>query len=801
MNAILHKLSRRIAAIMLGAVVAMPAAFADDIEIYNNPEDNPLRPPMTILVLDLNLLGICNNVVTNSVNPANPDAPQLCLNLTNSALLNDVLSGLSPNPAGLLSSLLSGSGMNAPALCNLYGVLGLASPVIPLPAVSGLLSILLGGVSTLSCSTLNFLSGIPLAGSMLNSLMPSFVGQLVQGLVNPLLSTVVGQLPAAVTGVLNTTLGGVLSAGQTGLVSLLEAILNNLVNSRVAIVLSHGDRSAANGAPASGCGFGDQASIPTSRRETVNCSNGAYFFLGFTPLVDQGAVNALLSQVTARLSNLLNPATLTNSISAIASSALTNPTSLLPPYQGKEVYVEIANYLTGGNVYNAPLDRWDGLTGLLGRDTSIESGSRYIQPPAQCDTVNVLNVQVTNSVRDNESNAELRRIYPGAEVAGSFALADVVAQAEDPGIFDAGGNVISLRSRFLIQENLSSVAALTTLGPNVTTYANNLGLLGLGQTVAEFLKPVLEVDASLLTPSNSADPLSPGQIRPEAFFGSFRPAPDQGPRWNGNLKKLEVRADTDGNLQYFDSRNASAIAADGRIKTGALSYWTLPALLGSASGDGRSATLGGAGQRIPGYQVNGGGAPGRVNGSGARKLFFDRYNTDRVPSLAALDADDVNVRNELRTSLGAANDAQAQQLLLYARGYEVGTTAAPLNVSGTLGGRPWLHGAVLHSRPVAVNYGARGSYSAENPDIRLLYGATDGYLRMVSNTTSAGAQSGVESLGIHAAGGHGAAEGPARQPDHSRFPLRCGRRADRGPARSQSQRRAGRWQDRIRQCQ
>ncbi|WP_420466804.1 pilus assembly protein [Panacagrimonas sp.] len=735
--------------LLLAGSVMVSAAHADDIEIYTQAPDNSLRPPMTIIALDLNLLGICNSVLTPSSNPGNPEAPQLCLNLSNNALLGDVLGGVSNNPAQLLTNLLLGTGGNdrtrAQGLCNLYGILGVQSPVVQIPAVGFLLQPLLGGVSTLSCGTLNFLLGIPLLGSVVNGLLGGFVGQLVAGLVNPLLTTAVGQLPATVTGLLNTTLSGVLNLGQVGLVSLLESILNQLVNSRVAIVVSHADRASAGGAPGSACAFGEQASIPTTRRETPGCSNGAYFLVGFTPLVDQGSVTQLLTRVTDLLLDALQPANLLNSTTALLSTALTTPTQLLPPYQGKEIYAEIAHYLAGDAVYNAPLNRWDGLTGLLTRDPSIESGGQYLQPDAQCDTVNVLNVQLTNADRQDESDDTLRHYFPGAEENGEFAFERVVQEAQDEGFVDGNGNRIALRSHFVVQENLSSLNALTQLGINATTYANNLGLLNLGQTLAEFLQPVLQVDASLLTPSNTADLLQPGRVRAEAFFSGFRPELEQKPRWPGNLKKLEVRADDNGVFGYFDANGNPAIAGDGRIDTDALTYWTRPAQLGPNVADGRDTTLGGAGQNIPGHQLAGGGNPGRSNGGGARTLFYERHDNNGVAALAAMNADDSAVRDELRDALGAANDSEAHALLLYARGFEVGPTSAPLGTGSDLEGRDWMHGAVLHSRPVAINYGARAGYSDTNPDIRVIYGATDGWLRMVANTAAGGAQAGSES--------------------------------------------------------
>ena len=740
----MKNLRNQLFAFLLGCFIAVPAAVADDIDIYSHLEDNPLKPPMTILVLDLNLLGICNSVLTPASNSKNPSAPQLCLDVRNNMLLSDLLGGVTNNPATYLTALLTGTvpggppGLSVQQLCIVNQLLGIASPVVGLGSLP-----LIGSLGNLTCGTLAAVLGNPITAPIVNGLLGGFIGQLVSGLVNPLLNTVVGALPGTIVGLLNTTIAGVMNLGQVGLLSLLESILNQLVNSRVAIVVSHGDRANATGSPASACGFGDAASIPTSRRETVNCSNGAYFLVGFTSLVDQGAITTLLTRVTNLLTGALNPTNILNSTTALLSTALTTPTSLLPPVQGKEAYAEITHYLAGDAVFNAPLARWDGLTGLLTRDTTIESGSRYIQPNAQCDTVNVLNIQLTDNSRDTESDATLTRYYPGAKVGSAVTLANVVKQAADPGFVDGNGNKISLRSQFLIQDNLSSLTALTNAGVNVNTYVNNLGLLNLGKSVAEFLKPVLSVDASLLTPSITANPTTPGTVRPEAFFGGFRPDPDQKPRWPGNLKKLEVRY-VNGEFRYYDARNALAVANDGRIKQDALTYWSVPLLFTPDPGDGRDVKIGGVGQKIPGYLVTGGGNPGRTNGTGTRKLFYDRLSATNVPSLAAMNADETAVRTELKTSLGAATDAEAQALLLYARGYEVGTSTVPLGVGSGLLGRSWLHGAVLHSRPVAVNYGARSGYSKTNPDIRVIYGATDGWLRMVTNTTSGGAQSGVE---------------------------------------------------------
>ena len=759
----MKKWMHRLCALLLGLIVCTQYAVADDIEIYTNPANNSIKPPYTVIVLDLNLLGICNSVLTQTSNPNNPTAPQLCLNITNTMVLSDLLAGITSNPTQFLTNLLVGNytcttsttcSGSASALCDLYGLLGVSSPVVQIPAVGALLAPLLGGVSTLTCGTLNFLLGIPLLGTVVNGLLGGFVGQLITGLVSPLLTTVVGQLPTAILGLLNSTFSGILNLGQVGLLGLLESILNNLINSKVAIMLSHADRSNLTGSPGANCSFADSASIPGTRRSTSGCSNGAYMLVGFTSLVDQASITSLLSRVTTLLTNTLSPTNLLNSTTALVGTALTTPTSLLPPYQGKEVYAELAHYLAGKDVYNAPLSRWDGLTGLLTRDTSIElANGNYVQPALECRTANVLNIMLTNNIRDTESDATLRSYFPGLP-SGTITLADVVQQAKSPGFKDITNRDISLNSYFLIQNLLTSTSSLANAGGTLLTYVDSLGLLGLGQTAAQLLKPTLNVDASLTSPALTSNLITPSLVRPEAFFPLFKPNTDKTPRWNGNLKRLAVKLDTSVTpnvYRYYDRNNAAAIdSSDGRILSTAATFW-------GTTADGRTTTAGGAGIKIPGYSATTS-TPGRANGTtGGRTLYYDKYTSSSF-ALTALNAnattDAAVADTQLQSDLGAAAETSAtcgtaktatqvtQELLLYARGYDTGTSCTGSKGASSVLGRTWLHGALLHSRPVSINYGARTGYTADSPDIRVVYGSADGFMRMVRSSD------GVETWGF-----------------------------------------------------
>ena len=77
---------------------------------------------------------------------------------------------------------------------------------------------------------------------------------------------------------------------------------------------------------------------------------------------------------------------------------------------------------------------------------------------------------------------------------------------------------------------------------------------------------------------------------------------------------------------------------------------------------------------------------------------------------------------------------QEQRLVAWIRGQDAYDEDADGDV---LEARRWLLGAVLHSRPLAVNYGARPgtSYTLdETPDIRLFFGTNDGIFHSLRNT-------------------------------------------------------------------
>ena len=661
--------------------LALGAGFAraDDIDIYRNFTPNPAKPPLVVLMLDMNSdpnSVECNNVFTDAGCQSVRD------DLDFQTLIEDLL------------------GANFTAIRNTV------------------LTLTLGLVDIGPQATNNAQVAIDAIG-------------------------------AAVLGV--ATGGLKVVDGSEVLVLTLTNLVREFTDFRVAVMVSHsnlGTETTVDGKTYA-CAFADLESIPGTRASTTACSNGGYFLVGFTDLLND-PLGTAEAQLIAKLSTLV-----TNAFSApdTAPLALGDPAH---PYQGKELYLELYQYLTGAEIYNGHLGNYDygsidGSTNLdtsqplLTWDTAVEDGNNYlsaIDDFGECDIINAVNVMFTDSTGDGDSDTALLAAFPGADINGDgdVSFAELTSYAENSG-FTYQGNPFKIRSSFAINGATGDTFALNNLGQTVEEAPQLVNLLKLGQSVRELQENALETNASLQTASITGDTGSSAGVLSTALFPLFRPV-DGSPRWVGNVKKLKIEQ-AGGTFIFSDANGNEAVSDDGRIEASALTFWTQPSGLGSLGADGRTADLGGAGQQIPGFLS---GAPGQQNGTGVtaatgpRKLFYDKASPLQ---LQALNANASSVQSALRADLDVTTNGQAEQLLHYVRGYEVGTSSAPLP-SYTAAKRSWMHGAVLHSRPLAINYGARGSYSSANPDIRVVYGSTDGFLRMLVNTEIDQSESGRE---------------------------------------------------------
>lgn len=214
----------------------------------------------------------------------------------------------------------------------------------------------------------------------------------------------------------------------------------------------------------------------------------------------------------------------------------------------------------------------------------------------------------------------------------------------------------------------------------------------------------------------------------QVFIGMFRPDADADPRWAGNLKQYKFVADTSGgqfNLFLGDADGEAAIstANTGFLKPCARSFWTpeisdsywsflpqgtcttinevvVPNLDQSNSPDGDIVEKGAAGYRLR----SGGITPS------TRKV--------KTCDGCALNASLPEI------SESSTNSKLSADLVAWVRGAD--NTATPEKTGQTAANiRPSVHGDVVHSRPVAVDYGG-------STGVVVFYGANDGTLRAIN---------------------------------------------------------------------
>jgi len=214
----------------------------------------------------------------------------------------------------------------------------------------------------------------------------------------------------------------------------------------------------------------------------------------------------------------------------------------------------------------------------------------------------------------------------------------------------------------------------------------------------------------------------------QVFIGMFRPDGDAKPRWFGNLKRYQVGI-VNGKAELVDANLDPAIntltnfpseCAQSFWSTDSGSYWQdkgvkpppLSKCVGSAikpwsdAPDGPFVEKGGAAQSLRNY-----------------------------PTAASPDITKRKVLTVESKALTAFNSSFAgkvkggQSVIDYIRGHAAdATTGETLDVA-----RHTIHGDVVHSRPLPINYGiAEGDKSAT---ISVFYGTNDGLLRAIDAAT------------------------------------------------------------------
>jgi type IV pilus assembly protein PilY1 len=236
-----------------------------------------------------------------------------------------------------------------------------------------------------------------------------------------------------------------------------------------------------------------------------------------------------------------------------------------------------------------------------------------------------------------------------------------------------------------------------------------------------------------------------GTFLNQVYVGMFRPDPDGSPKWLGNVKQYQLKYDAaTGTVRMADADGLDAIdAGTGFVSVLARSYWTTSSTFWTNWMPGKTAT---ASDSKDGPEVQKGGAAQReremnlTTQTGRKVYTCDVDATTGEPACSAgalLSATPFNTTTLNPTVTGTQKahkhptawlapttaTADLGDLNAWARGTD--NLGDELGPGGTTTVRPTIHGDVLHSRPVALNYGG------SPPRVVVFYGANDGMLRAI----------------------------------------------------------------------
>lgn len=241
----------------------------------------------------------------------------------------------------------------------------------------------------------------------------------------------------------------------------------------------------------------------------------------------------------------------------------------------------------------------------------------------------------------------------------------------------------------------------------------------------EILAEIQAVNTTFASTSLPVNATNRTQNENQVFIGMFRPDADARPRWFGNLKRYQL-INTSGVVELGDVDGSLAInTLTGFLTNCATSYWT------SDSGEyWRNVSMNpspAGGCTTTSYNAYSDSPDGpQVEKGGAAEVIRKGNNpptTDTTPTWTA----NRTVYTESSGALTAFNTTSSglsSDLVNFLIGKDVNDENRNSNTTET---RPSLHGDVIHSRPLPVNYG--------NAGVTVYYGSNDGSLRAVEAST------------------------------------------------------------------
>lgn len=284
--------------------------------------------------------------------------------------------------------------------------------------------------------------------------------------------------------------------------------------------------------------------------------------------------------------------------------------------------------------------------------------------------------------------------------------------------------------------NAEYAAHLTQLGSADVGGGGFFGTSNFEELVAaigQSLNKIQSINSAFASVSLPVSVSTQGTYLNQVYIGMFRPDAKFLPRWFGNLKQYRM-AMVGGVLALVDAADATQTAIDGTsgfIQACARSYWTPvenDAYWGTTFEDANCSTHPASSNTPDGNIVEKGGQAFKLRGLTPSSRVVKTCDASCSSTLATFNSSNAAITKASLGNSSMSDDARTS-LIEWARG--VNNQGETLVSSTAM--RPSVHGDVVHSRPVAINYGTNAA-----PEVVVFYGGNDGVLRAINGNRDSG---------------------------------------------------------------
>lgn len=385
---------------------------------------------------------------------------------------------------------------------------------------------------------------------------------------------------------------------------------------------------------------------------------------------------------------------------------------------------------------------------LTGNALTAKAGTTYANPNTSSCQKNYI-IYLSNGPAQDNNNDITTATTKLSAAGGSTTMIPISPTGSDTNVADEWARFM-YKNKGIVTYTIDVNPGTTGQGPGWTALLKSMASISNGKYFAvnqttggssaildalnHTLSEIQDVNSVFAAVSLPVSVNTQGTYLNQVFVGMFRPDANDMPRWAGNLKQYKMGF-SNNTLALLDADDKSAINSQtGFITECARSYWTPTTADTYWTFKPQGSCIPPPGSSSDYYYMNSNYPDGNIVEKGGQGYQLRSTTTRTVKTCSTSFASCTSMINFDNTispgALGASSTTERDALVNFALGRDVDDEN--INSTSTTEMRPSAHADVVHSRPVAIDFGANDSHQ-----VVVFYGSNDGMLHAINGNRDA----------------------------------------------------------------